>query len=129
MEGFCVSCLSEIGMLITILFSAICWVTAMLATKPTKMENLKDFYSRVRPIGFWGPVKAELGADFKHESFKKSDLATWCCAVMGVYGFVFGFGKLLLGSYLLGIILITFSAISICAMIRIVSRNEWWREN
>ncbi len=64
----------------------------------------------------------------KHESFKISDLATWLCAVLGVYGFVFGFGKLLLGSYMLGTVLLGLSIVFIYAMIKIVSRNEWWNK-
>jgi Na+/proline symporter len=40
----------------------LCLVTTIivtLLTKPTDMEILVKFYSRIRPFGFWGPVRRE----------------------------------------------------------------------
>ena len=34
-------------------------VGGSLLSKPTEMNDLVTFYSRVRPFGFWGPVRAE----------------------------------------------------------------------
>jgi len=36
------------------------WMTVVLCTKPEKMEILKEFYLRARPMGFWRPVREEL---------------------------------------------------------------------
>jgi SSS family solute:Na+ symporter len=41
---------------------SLCFLTTLIAaalTKPTDMEVLLHFYSRVRPFGFWGPVRRE----------------------------------------------------------------------
>ena len=38
-------------------------MTATLVTRPESMDVLRKFYRDVRPIGFWGPVKAELPAE------------------------------------------------------------------
>jgi SSS family solute:Na+ symporter len=35
-------------------------LTTTLLTRPESMDVLRRFYRDVRPIGFWGPVKAEL---------------------------------------------------------------------
>ncbi len=40
----------------------LCLITTIvvtLRTKPTDMEILVKFYSRIRPFGFWGPVRRE----------------------------------------------------------------------
>jgi Na+/proline symporter len=34
-----------------------------LATQPTSMDRLVQFYRRTRPFGFWGPVKAKFAPD------------------------------------------------------------------
>jgi hypothetical protein len=39
-------------------------VAGSLLTKPTEMSDLVRFYSRVRPFGFWGPVKDEAEKSF-----------------------------------------------------------------
>ncbi len=42
--------------------TGVCVVTTLMVaalTKPTDMEILVRFYSRVRPFGFWGPVRRE----------------------------------------------------------------------
>jgi Na+/proline symporter len=33
-------------------------IVGSLATKPTDVETLKNFYARVRPIGHWAPIKS-----------------------------------------------------------------------
>lgn len=38
-------------------------IIGSLATKPTEMPVLKEFYLRTRPWGFWKPVKAALDAE------------------------------------------------------------------
>jgi SSS family solute:Na+ symporter len=38
-------------------------LTATLITRPESMDVLRKFYRDVQPIGFWGPVKAELPAE------------------------------------------------------------------
>jgi len=42
-----------------------CWLAVTLLTKPEPMENLKEFYLRCRPAGYWAPVRRALIADGK----------------------------------------------------------------
>ena len=47
-------------------------VIVSLLSKPTEMKVLTDFYSRIHPAGFWGPVKNALLTEnpkFKKEPF------------------------------------------------------------
>jgi SSS family solute:Na+ symporter len=41
---------------VVLLLSGVACVIASLKTPPDDMERLKEFYKRVRPWGFWGPV-------------------------------------------------------------------------
>jgi Na+/proline symporter len=38
-----------------------------LLTRPEKLEKLKDFYTRCRPPGFWGPVTDKMDLSIKQE--------------------------------------------------------------
>ena len=45
-------------------------ILASLVTKPEPDEVLKEFYRRVRPWGFWGPILQKVQAE--HPNFKKN---------------------------------------------------------
>ena len=56
---------------ITLIVSAIACIWATLKTPPTDEEVLKDFYKKVRPWGFWGPIHDKVvqeNPDFENES-------------------------------------------------------------
>ena len=55
---------SEVTLIFPIVFvvSLIGCILGTFLTKPTEDEVLKNFYHRVRPWGFWGPVLAKLRA-------------------------------------------------------------------
>ena len=118
-----------IGMLITVICSTIIGLIVAHKTKPTDMERLKEFYSKVRPIGWWGPVKKAVGNTVKHDKFNKSDIVTWICVVTGVLSYIFGLGKMLLGSYMLGGALIIVAIFAIRIMLWNVSKREWWHKD
>ena len=51
------------GFPLLLLLSSVACVAATLATPPDEMEMLKRFYRRVRPWGFWGPVRDAVLAE------------------------------------------------------------------
>jgi uncharacterized sodium:solute symporter family permease YidK len=58
----------------TVLFciSTLSSVVASVLSPATEMETLKNFYLRIRPAGWWGPVKRTIGSEdcgFKNDSF------------------------------------------------------------
>jgi len=67
--------------------STVTSVIASLLTPPTEMETLKDFYCRIRPAGWWGPVKRAVAAEGKIADLPKDtfrmDIAT---AIIGGVG-------------------------------------------
>jgi len=63
-------------------------VAASLLTPPTELPTLKDFYRRIRPPGFWGPVKAAALAEdpqMPFDSFAR-DVVCFVVAIVGLHG-------------------------------------------
>jgi Na+/proline symporter len=76
-----------VGFGILFLLGWLAILSATLLTRPESMEVLRSFYRTVRPIGFWGPVRASLAAsgDLPAPTDASRDLRT--CA----YGVAFHF--------------------------------------
>ncbi len=72
------------------------WVTVTFLTKPVSTERLTAFYRKVRPGGFWGPVARE-NTDVQCDGLSWSRVVVWAAGCAGVFGILFGLGKLLLG--------------------------------
>jgi Na+/proline symporter len=53
----------SLGFGLVFLFSLIASLLGTLLTKPEEEEILKDFYRRVRPWGFWGPILRKVQAE------------------------------------------------------------------
>jgi Na+/proline symporter len=67
--------------------STVVSVVASLVTAPTEMDRLADFYRRIRPPGFWGPVKKVVLAenpDTPIDSFGR-DLACLGVIMLGLH--------------------------------------------
>jgi solute:Na+ symporter, SSS family len=47
-----------VSFILTIGATTVIWLVVMLVTPPEPMEKLEEFYRRIRPYGFWGPVAA-----------------------------------------------------------------------
>lgn len=93
------------GMIVSTVF----WVTITLLTRPEKMENLKAFYLRARPMGFWGPVKQTIEEEQGKpapQNPKGLMLGGFAAAVLGTSWIclaMLGISQLFVGGYLAGI--------------------------
>jgi len=72
------------------------WLVATFATRPVTPERLESFFLKVRPGGWWGPVSA-AHRDVPTDGFNIIRLGVWAAGCAGVYGLLFGLGKLVLG--------------------------------
>jgi len=82
--------------LILVPFTILVWLGVTLATRPVTEARLAAFYRKVRPGGFWGPV-ARDNADVRCDGISWARIGVWLAGCMGVFGVLFGIGKLVLG--------------------------------
>ena len=61
----------------------------------TDSKNLEAFVRKVRPPGFWGPVRARLGDEARADHSMGQVVLLWICGVAVVYGLTFGIGGLI----------------------------------
>ncbi|MBV9743060.1 MAG: sodium:proline symporter, partial [Acidobacteriia bacterium] len=75
-------------MIITVAVTTAVWLTVTFLTKPEPEQTLEKFYARVRPRVSW------------------YNLLDWLAGCALIYGILFGTGKLLLGEWSLGFVLL-----------------------
>ena len=98
------------------------WLVVTFATRPVDDERLASFYRKVRPGGFWGPV-AMAHPEVQCDGFRWSRLGVWACGSAGVYGLLFGLGKLVLGEPAAAAPLFLLSALGAVVVARELRQN------
>jgi SSS family solute:Na+ symporter len=94
-------------MIITVGLTTLVWLATTFLTAPEPNSILDSFYERVRPGGRgWLPVSDRLG--YGREQIPGGALAwtNWIAGIVGVYGTLFGIGKLVFGEVVTGVIMI-----------------------
>jgi len=82
--------------LILVPVTLLVWLTTTLATRPVTTERLTAFYRRVRPGGRWGPIAA-ANPEVHCDGLSWQRVGVWGAGCAGVFGLIFGIGKLVLG--------------------------------
>ena len=79
------------------------WVTVTYFTKPEPIEKLEEFYKRVQPGGWWGPITD----NFEHtlQPVTNGIFVLWIAGVLMIYGFTFGIGNLIFHNYSASVLL------------------------
>jgi len=95
--------------ILVIPIAALCWIVATFVTKPEPIDKLGDFYRKVRPWGFWSPI-SKRNPDIKITSFLQV-LINWLLGVCMVISGLMGTGKLIFGSFNMGILLLIISLV------------------
>ena len=98
-------------MLVTVAVSTVVWLTVTFLTKPESDEVLERFYRRVRPGGpGWARISEKAG--FGREGIPGGALAwtNWIAGIVAVYSSLFGIGKLVLGEFVQGLVLLVIAA-------------------
>jgi Na+/proline symporter len=90
-------------LLITTACTTFVWLLVTLLTSPEPDEILFSFYRRVRPNSrFWGRIAKEA-TDIPPVHDGVVNLINWIAGVLMIYSFLFGLGKILLGSPITGV--------------------------
>jgi SSS family transporter len=102
--------------LILVPLTTLVWVLVTFLTPPVNRDRLAAFYARVRPGGFWGSVtrSPEGGAD----GLSWHRIGVWLVGSAGVYGLLFGLGKLILGDTRIAIFLLAIAVLAAAVIAR-----------
>ena len=93
-------------MIITVAVTTAVWLAVTFLTKPEAEQTLVKFYSRARPgIAGWKPV-ARLAPEIRGSNDGWHSALDWVSGCALVYGALFGTGKLLLGEWTAGFLLL-----------------------
>ncbi|MCL6265981.1 sodium:solute symporter family protein [Flagellimonas myxillae] len=101
----------------------VCTVIAIIVTfmtKPVDNETLLNFYKKVRPKGWWGPIAKQLPDLVERSSTKVS----WFGFVFGVIflnSLLFGVGHAVLGSYKTALLLLLLGSVCGWLTLRLVA--------
>ena len=94
-------------LLITVSATTAVWLSVTFLTQPEPREKLLSFYRRVHPNPtMWKPIAAEA-TDIVPQKDGIFNLVNWISGVIMIYAFLFGTGKIILGSMPTGIALLT----------------------
>jgi Na+/proline symporter len=104
---------------VNVALSAVVWITVALVTPPDDREHRRAFVERVRPLGWWkgAPSADPSGAGLR------SRLALWGVSTVGLYGWLFGTGHLLLLDWTAGLLL---TGVGVAATIFVLRGMRQW---
>jgi Na+/proline symporter len=105
--------------------STIVWVAVTYATPATSMERLAEFYRRVRPPGWWGPVREAIGEPPRaHAAGLRRGLWLWVLGTAFIYAAMFGVGKLLLLEWVWGLLFAATAIVTGWVLLRQLTRER-----
>jgi SSS family solute:Na+ symporter len=111
--------------LITTGITTAVWLIATYLTKPEPEEKLILFYHRVRPSPtFWGPIAAKV-QDVIPQKEGLFNVTNWLFGCLLIYMSLFGFGKLIFGETLVGVLFLIVAAIAFTVIYRNLSKRGW----
>jgi SSS family solute:Na+ symporter len=91
-------------MLVTTAVTTVAWVVTTLLTAPVPDETLDAFYRRVRPGGAgWRHIARRLGYGDEPIAGGAMSWVNWVAGVVSVYASLFGVGRLIFGSWGVGL--------------------------
>ncbi len=97
--------------MILVPFTIIVWLSVTFLTQPVEEQRLRSFYRKVRPGGWWGNV-ARLESAVICDGLNKTIFGLWLAGCVGVFGLLFGLGKLVLGDPLQAFLLLGLAAVA-----------------
>lgn len=110
---------------LNILGSTIVWITVTYATPATSMERLVEFYRRVRPPGWWGPVREAIGQPPRaNTAGLRRGLWLWALGTAFIYTAMFGAGKLLLLEWGWGLLFTAVAVVTGGTLLRQLTRER-----
>lgn len=105
-------------------FTTIVWLVVTFLTKPTDVETLKNFFTRIHPGGWWNPVAAQTPYVKQDTGYGKL-IIDWLAGVVLVYDVLFGLGKLILGDVPTALMFFLIAAMAASILYTHLSKIGW----
>ena len=105
-------------------FTTIVWIVVTFLTKPTDMETLRKFFTRIHPGGWWKPVADQL-PNVKQDTGYSKLMVDWLAGVLLVYNVLFGTGKLILGDVTTALIFFFVAGVAGVILYMHLSKMGW----
>lgn len=107
---------------VIVLISTIVWVTVAFATPPDAPDRLEEFYRKVRPGGWWGPVAARA-PDVQVEGTAGQRWFGFTLSVTFLYSALLGIGYVLTDRPGAGLLLLALSLVA-GGLTLVIARRE-----
>jgi SSS family solute:Na+ symporter len=95
---------------LTVGFTSVAWLCVTYLTAPTDKAVLQRFYDKVRPGGWWQPIREQLNIRENPSLFP--NFICWISSVSMTYSILFASGKLLFGNYMPALLWATLAVFS-----------------
>lgn len=106
-------------------WSTIVWLIVTFLTKPTDEKTLLSFYEKIHPGGIlWTPIAKKLPHVHGDSGYLQL-IIDWMAGCVLVFFSLFGVGKLILGEYIIGFVLLIGAGISGYVIFRHLSSIGW----
>jgi Na+/proline symporter len=113
-------------MIITVAVTTVIWLSVTFLTKPEAEETLLKFYVRARPArAGWRRVAAMSGVGTGQQASLWYSALDWLSGCALIYGVLFGTGKLLLGEWPAGFLLLGIGLAGASVIWWDLSRRGW----
>ncbi len=111
--------------LITVGVTTIVWLVVTFLTKPEPEEKLISFYRKVHPSPtLWKPIAVKV-TDIVPRKDGLFNLMDWIAGMVLIYMTLFGFGKIIFGEYLVGILFLILAFIAGSVIYWDLSKRGW----
>ena len=108
--------------------TTIAWLITVFITKPSDDGKLSEFYKRVHPGGIGWKNFAQRFPEIKADRGYAVLFIDWVLGIILVYMFLFGTGKIILGSYVAGVIYIILGLTAGWIILKHINYLGWQEE-
>ena len=112
---------------LTVGFTTIAWLLITFFTKPTEEKKLAEFYTAIRPGGWWAPVREKLILP-KNNTQSWKLVICWLSSVFMVYAILFAGGKLIFAEYTAFAIWLAVAAVAGCVLMLVAKKTEIFQD-
>ncbi len=109
----------------TLGFTTLTWVLVTMNTKPTNSDTLRRFYEKVKPQGFWDPIRKTLADPPPSRSLIWHVLA-WISGIIFTYSLLFLTGYFFFGNAQEILLCAGISLVSLIIMVWIIRTKKLW---